>query len=39
MTLLVAVYVPSGIALAADSRLTATRTDTAQEGDSVVRTK
>ena len=39
MTLLVAVYVPSGIALAADSRLTATRTDTGQEDGDVVRTK
>jgi hypothetical protein len=33
MTLLIAVYVPAGIALAADSRLTATRTETVDEGD------
>jgi hypothetical protein len=39
MTLLVAVYVPAGIALAADSRLTATRTDQSTDGDDVVRTK
>jgi hypothetical protein len=39
MTLLIAVYVPAGIALAADSRLTATRTDHGKEGDDVTRTK
>jgi hypothetical protein len=39
MTLLVAVYVPAGIALAADSRLTATRTDPGKDGDTTVQTR
>jgi hypothetical protein len=39
MTLLVAVYVPAGIAMAADSRLTAVRTDKAQEGEGDVQVR